>query len=98
MTIKVKNKLMKLLKEIGTIVLGISVTFYGLGILLFFDRALLMLSNVILLISKIDYILDFIFCWILFTCWIRKFDFIFRKKNKGFNCFYLWNDFDFYWI
>jgi hypothetical protein len=33
-------------KEIGTIVLGISIAFYLLGILLFLDKALLMLSNV----------------------------------------------------
>ena len=48
MIIKVNKIILnwKLIKELGTIVLGISVTFYGLGILLFFDRALLMLSNV----------------------------------------------------
>ena len=50
MIIKVKIKNLNIL-ELGTVVLGISAILYGIGILLFFDRALLLLSNVLFLVG-----------------------------------------------
>ena len=50
MIIKVKIKNLNIL-ELGTVVLGISGILYGIGILLFFDRALLLLSNVLFLVG-----------------------------------------------
>lgn len=61
--------------ELGAIVLGISGSLYLIGVLLFFDRALLMLSNVFIYLMSISFYLSLAYTfWSAFlkvSCFMR---------------------------